>query len=74
MEIGLIKGQRHHVHLSKEVETAIKVGQRHGKAVVLIVKSGQMHRDGHIFYLSENGVWLTDSVPPSYIEELVTGS
>jgi len=74
VEIGLIKGQRHHVHLSKEVETAIKVGQRHGKAVVLIVKSGQMHRDGHIFYLSENGVWLTDSVPPSYIEELVTGS
>jgi len=69
-EKGLIKGQRHHVHLSKEIETAVKVGERHGKAVVLVVKSGLMHKDGHIFFISENGVWLTDSVPPTYLEEM----
>jgi putative RNA 2'-phosphotransferase len=48
-------------------QTAIKVGQRHGKPVVLQVKSGDMHRDGHLFYLSENQVWLTDFVEAKYI-------
>jgi putative RNA 2'-phosphotransferase len=38
------------------------------QAVVLIVRAGQMHRDGHAFYRSDNGVWLTDSVPPEYLE------
>ena len=69
-EKGLIKGNRHHVHLSKDRETAHAVGQRHGKPVVLIIKSSLMHQDGYSFYISDNSVWLTESVPPSYIEGL----
>lgn len=65
---GLVRQSRQHVHLSPDEETAIRVGQRHGKPVVLIVRAGQMHRDGHAFYRSDNGVWLTDSVPPEYLE------
>ena len=66
---GLVKGNRHHVHLSAEVKTAEIVGNRRGKAVVLEVLSGQMHEDGYAFYLSANGVWLTDTVPPNYLAE-----
>jgi len=64
---GLIKGKRHHVHLSAEVDTAIKVGQRHGKPVVMRIEAGLMHRDGFVFYLSANGVWLTEHVPVQYL-------
>ena len=66
---GLTKGNRHHVHLSPDVETATKVGQRRGRPVVLVIEAGRMFRDGHKFYQSENGVWLTDAVPPEYIRE-----
>lgn len=68
-EQGLVKGKRHHVHLSADAETAWNVGQRHGRAVVLVVRSGEMSRAGFCFYLSVNGVWLTESVPYRYIEE-----
>ena len=64
---GLNKGRRHHVHLSKDVETARKVGARRGQPVILKVDAGRMHRDGHRFFISANGVWLTDAVPPSYL-------
>ena len=64
---GLVKGQRHHVHLSADEATALKVGVRHGKPVVLQVQSGMMHRDGYLFFQSENGVWLTDHVPAAYL-------
>ena len=64
-EVSLIRGNRHHVHLSKDQETARKVGARRGKPVILKVDSGTMHRDGHKFFVSANGVWLTDAVPPS---------
>jgi len=64
---GLNKGRRHHVHLSKDVETARKVGARRGHPVILRVDAGRMHRDGHRFLLSTNGVWLTDAVPPGYL-------
>lgn len=67
-EKGLVKGKRHHVHLSTNEETAREVGKRYGVPVVLRVKAGQMHKDGIAFYLSENGVWLTESVPAAYIE------
>ncbi len=65
---GLVKGQRHHVHLSADIETAKKVGGRRGKPIVLAIKAGEMHRAGHAFYRSENGVWLVDHVPVSFIE------
>jgi len=65
---GLIRGKRHHVHLSRDVETATKVGERRGRPVILKVDAGRMHRDGCKFYLSANGVWLTDTVPPEYLK------
>jgi putative RNA 2'-phosphotransferase len=68
-EHGLVKGKRHQVHLSSDEATAQVVGQRHGRAVVLRVRSGEMARGGFAFYLSANGVWLTDAVPYKYVEE-----
>ncbi|NSL86421.1 RNA 2'-phosphotransferase [Chitinophaga solisilvae] len=65
---GLLKMSRHHVHLSAARETAATVGSRRGIPVILTVRSGQMHRDGLLFFRSENNVWLTDHVPPDYIE------
>ena len=59
---------RHHVHLSSDKETAHKVGQRHGKPVVLSIRSMTMYEGGYLFYVSDNGVWLTDHVPPKFIE------
>jgi len=64
---GLQKMSRQHVHLSKDIETAEKVGSRRGEAIILCVSSGVMYKDGYIFYLSENGVWLTDNVPSVYV-------
>lgn len=64
---GLIKGKRHHVHLSRDVETATKVGDRRGKAVILMIDARSMSADGLSFFVSDNGVWLTDHVPPQYI-------
>lgn len=58
---------RHHVHLSPDRETATRVGARRGSTMVLPVDSGAMHRDGHIFRVSANGVWLADAVPPRYL-------
>jgi putative RNA 2'-phosphotransferase len=66
-EQGLLKRGRQHVHLSSDRGTAIKVGQRHGTPVVLEVRAGEMHRQGLTFYRSENAVWLTDHVAPSFI-------
>lgn len=65
---GLKKMSRQHVHLSKDKETAIKVGSRRGTPQILTVRSGAMHRDGFKFYLSDNNVWLTDEVPVKYID------
>ena len=65
---GLIKISRQHVHLSPDEATAITVGQRHGKPVVLRILAGEMHRAGKIFFLSNNGVWLTDAVEQDFIE------
>lgn len=64
---GLLPMSRLYVHLSPDVETALKVGRRHGTPVVYTVKSGAMQRDGYIFYRSVNGVWLTKKVPVQYL-------
>lgn len=64
---GLLKRSRNHVHLSADVETAGKVGSRRGKPIVLTIYADRMHELGHQFYLSENGVWLTDCVPATFI-------
>ena len=67
LEEGLKRMSRQHVHLSADAETATRVGQRHGKPVILTVASATMHANGHAFYQADNGVWLTDSVPPRYL-------
>jgi len=64
---GLIKGERHHVHLSADETTATKVGERRGKPVILTIKSGEMHRTGFVFFRSANGVWLVDTVPVGFL-------
>lgn len=63
LEEGLKPMDRHHVHLSPDRETAVKVGSRRGKPVVLVIDAEQMAGAGHTFYKSENGVWLTEHVP-----------
>ena len=64
---GLLRGRRHHVHLSEQEATAAAVGRRYGRPVVLWIASGRMHADGHAFFRSANGVWLTEHVPARYI-------
>lgn len=66
---GLISKTRLYVHLSKDEETAIKVGSRHGKPVVYTVNAKKMFDDGYKFYLSANGVWLTKEVPVEYLSK-----
>ena len=66
---GLLKMSRQHVHLSSNIETAERVGKRHGgNLIVFAIQAGKMAQDGKIFYKSENGVWLTDFVPTEYME------
>jgi putative RNA 2'-phosphotransferase len=65
---GILKGERHHVHLSENKETAMKVGQRYGIPVIITVNAKQMFEQGYQFFISENGVWLTDWVPPDFLE------
>ncbi|HEY3805961.1 MAG TPA: RNA 2'-phosphotransferase [Kofleriaceae bacterium] len=64
---GLVKGARHHVHLSADVQTATQVGARRGRPVVLTVDAARMLADGHAFLCSQNGVWLVDHVPAEYL-------
>ncbi|WP_030938776.1 RNA 2'-phosphotransferase [Streptomyces sp. NRRL S-646] len=64
---GLRPMNRHDVHLSPDRETATRVGARRGRPVVLSVDAAAMHRDGYVFHVSENGVWLTKTVPPQYL-------
>ena len=66
--IGLIPKSRLYVHLSKDKETALKVGSRHGRPVLYTVKTREMYQDGYTFFLSKNGVWLTKEVPVKYLE------
>ncbi len=67
---GLKKESRHHVHLSPDSTTALIVGQRHGKPVILSIAAQAMQSSGSIFFLSANGVWLTEHVPAKFINEL----
>lgn len=65
---GLRKRSRRHVHLSADADTATRVGARHGRPVVLIVRAAEMAAAGQVFFLAGNGVWLTDAVPPGFID------
>lgn len=63
---GIKKMSRQYVHLSTNIETAIKVGKRHGEAAVLAIDAKKMYEDGYNFFIAENGVILTDFVPTKY--------
>lgn len=65
---GLLRGSRRHVHLSADGETATMVGARHGRPAVLRIDAARMHADGHRFFRSANGVWLTDAVAAEYLD------
>ena len=65
---GLRKRSRNHVHLSADEPTAVKVAQRRGKPIVLIIEAARMDNLGHKFFLSANGVWLTEEVPTAFIQ------
>lgn len=66
-ESGLIGNGRLYVHLSDNIDTAINVGKRHGRPIVLTVNTEEMINDGFKFYISDNGVYLTERVPCKYI-------
>ena len=65
---GLLKMERHEVHLSAETKVTVQVGSRHGKPALLTIRAGEMHKAGFIFRCSANGVWLVDHVPAQFIE------
>ena len=69
-EIGLIPKSRLYVHLSRDMDTALAVGKRHGKPVVYQVAARRMAQAGYAFYLSANGVWLTKEVPVEFLQRL----
>ena len=70
LQEGLKPMSRLYVHLSNDTDTARKVGSRHGKPVIFLVLAGEMYRDGHPFYRSANGIWLTADVPVRYLKQL----
>lgn len=70
LEKGLLRMSRQHLHLSHTKDTAVVVGSRRGRPVILKIKAKEMYEKGYDFYRSENGVWLTDHVPPEFIERI----
>ena len=67
---GLLPKSRLYVHLSSDMETARKVGNRHGRPVIYEIDCRQMVRDGFRFFLSANHVWLTKEVPARYLHKV----
>lgn len=68
-EQGIISKDRQHVHLSQDEATAVQVGQRHGKPVVLTINARAMFEQGFKFYQADNGVWLSDTIPWEFVQE-----
>ena len=64
---GLKKMSRLYVHLSDNIDTALQVGKRHGQPIILKIDSEEMYKERYRFFLSENGVWLTEYVPSLFI-------
>lgn len=69
-EKGILKMSRQYVHLSLDVETAVMVGKRHGKPIILVVDTKNMLEDGYTFWLSDNGVWQSEDIPWKYVKEV----
>jgi len=67
LKMGIDKINRNHVHLSTDIETASKVGARHGQVIILEIDAEKMFGEGIEFYLSKNKVWLTNYIDAKYI-------
>ena len=67
LETGLEKRRRHHVHMSTDRQLMIEVARRRGQPVIIQIESGKMHEAGHEFFVTANGVWLTECVPPRFL-------
>jgi len=67
LQYGLDKRERQHVHLSADINTAIAVGSRHGRPRIFEIPAQEMQQQGYIFYRSDNGVWLTETVPAAFL-------
>ena len=65
---GLKKMSRHHVHLSSDIDTAKSIGTRRGRPIIIAVNSRAMSEAGYLFYRSDNGVWLSETVPSQYLQ------
>jgi putative RNA 2'-phosphotransferase len=74
MKEGLRPGERQHVHLSEDIQTATAVGLRYGKPVVLEIEALRMHQQGFKFFQAENGVWLSEKVPNSFLNQAVVSA
>ncbi len=68
---GILRKSRNYVHLSADAKTAFKVGARHGKPAVLVIDARAMSAEGFVFYLSANGVWQSQNIPPRYIKNVL---
>lgn len=67
---GLKPMNRHHVHLTADLDTARSVGgRRKGTTTIFEIDAKQMLADGHKFKISENNVWLIEHVAPKYLKE-----
>ena len=66
LEEGIKPMSRQYVHISPDLETAIQIGKRHGKPVVLVIRAKDFINNGHPLYRSSNGVWLAKYVPCEY--------
>lgn len=64
---GLKKMNRTHVHLSESSVAAVEVGARRGKPILIQVNTLQAHCYGIKFYRADNGVWLSEDIPPKYL-------
>ena len=62
------------MYIFQKIETATKVGLRHGELAIIVIDAQKMYKDGYKFYLSANGVWLTEKVPVEYFKELLSGN
>lgn len=73
LEEGVKSLSRSKVHLSIDIASAVEVGRRHGKPVVLEIDALGLCRSGFTLWQSSSGVWLIDEVPPGFLRVVDDG-
>ena len=67
-ESGLLPMNRQYVHLSADIQTATIVGKRRDiRPTILQVNALEASQSGIDFYLENNGIWLSEPIPPKFI-------